>query len=57
LDVPAEFSARIPLIVGVCVRIQSWADGEDADGDGDGDADGDGDGDSVSDSDHSTRST
>jgi hypothetical protein len=31
----AESAARIPPIVGVCVRFQSWADGDDGDSDGD----------------------
>jgi len=38
--------------VGVCIRIQFGADGDDGDGD-----DGDGDGNGVGGSDHCTRST
>jgi hypothetical protein len=40
-----ESAPRFPSILGVCVRIQSLAEGHDGDGDGDGEGDGDGDGD------------
>ena len=43
----------MPPILGVCARIQSWADGDVGDGDADDDRDGDG----VGDGNYSTRST
>jgi len=50
-DLRLRFSSRIlgrfPLIVGVCVRIRSGADGEDGNSNGDG----------AGDCDHCTRST
>jgi hypothetical protein len=50
-----ESAACLQPIVGICVRIESGADGDDDDGaDGDGD---DGDDDSFGDYDYSTRST
>ena len=51
-DFPAESAARLPSIVGVCVRIQSMADGDDGGGNGNGN--GNGDSDRVGDSDPSS---
>jgi len=55
LDFEVESAAIFPPIVGICVRIQSGADGNNGNGDG-GNGD-DGNGDNVSDRTYSTKST